>query len=92
MNAPIVLYYISNKYGLNRWQINDKKKILRIPNSRQDYNLRMFDLMTELFKWDWDLFLQNIFLSIDTSTLRRCRQVSQVWKDFIDFGFLAAKG
>jgi hypothetical protein len=44
----------------------------------------MLDIMTELFKWDQDLFLQNIFLSLDTSTLRRCRQVSQVWQGFID--------
>ena len=44
----------------------------------------MTDIMAELFKWDQDLFLQNIFLSLDTSTLRRCRQVSQVWQDFID--------
>ena len=44
----------------------------------------MLDIMAELFKWDQDLFLQNIFLSLDTSTLRSCRQVSQVWQDFID--------
>ena len=40
--------------------------------------------MKELFMWDQDLFLQNIFLYLDTSSLRRCRQVSKVWKDFID--------
>ena len=44
----------------------------------------MRDEMSELFKWDQDMFLQNLFISLDTSTLRRCREVSKLWRDFID--------
>ena len=40
--------------------------------------------MSELFKWDQDIFLQNIFISVDMSTLRRCSLVSKLWREFID--------
>ena len=40
----------------------------------------MSDLMSELFKWDQDVFLQNLFISLDTNTLRNCREVSILWR------------
>jgi len=40
--------------------------------------------MSELFKWDQDVFLQNLFISLDTNTLRNCREVSILWREFID--------
>ena len=44
----------------------------------------MSNLMSELFKWDQDVFLQNLFISLDTNTLRNCREVSILWREFID--------
>eukprot|EP00092_Neocalanus_flemingeri_P052645 GFUD01061613.1.p1 GENE.GFUD01061613.1~~GFUD01061613.1.p1 ORF type:complete len:379 (+),score=78.07 GFUD01061613.1:176-1312(+) len=44
----------------------------------------MRDIMSELFKWDQDIFLQNLFISLDTKTLRRCCEVSKLWREFIN--------
>jgi len=40
--------------------------------------------MNNLFVWGQDFFLQSVFLSLDTSSLKSCRNVCVDWKDFID--------
>ena len=44
----------------------------------------MNELMNNLFSWNLDFFLRSIFLSLDTHTLKSCRNVCEDWKDFID--------
>ena len=41
-------------------------------------------LMSSLFLHDQDWPLQNIFLSLDTASLRVCRDVCREWRTFID--------
>ena len=40
--------------------------------------------MSSLFLTDQDWFLQNAFLSLDTSSLRQCREVNTEWRSFIE--------
>ena len=42
------------------------------------------DLMSSLFLYDYDWPLQNIFLSLDTASLRVSRDVCRQWRIFID--------
>ena len=42
------------------------------------------DLMSSLFLQDHDWPLQNIFLSLDTASLRVSRDVCRQWRIFID--------
>ena len=44
----------------------------------------MSNLMNNLFVWDLELILRDIFWCLDVTSLRKCRQVNQTWKDFID--------
>ena len=44
----------------------------------------MNELMNNLFSWNLDFFLRSVFLSLDTHTLKSCRNVCEDWRDFID--------
>ena len=36
-------------------------------------------------RWDQDEALQQVFLCLDTASLKRCREVCPAWRDFIDW-------
>ena len=44
----------------------------------------MTDIISELIKWDQEIFLQNVFLFLDMNSLGKCREVAPHWRDFID--------
>jgi len=44
----------------------------------------MPDLISELIKWDQEIFLQDLFLSLELSTIAACCEVTDLWRDFIE--------
>ena len=52
----------------------------------------MVDLISELIKWDQEIFLRNLFHSLDLSSLRNCKKVSHTWRYFLSERVLGCAG
>ena len=52
----------------------------------------MADLISELIKWNQEIFLRTLFLSLDLSSLRNCKKVSHTWRYFLAERVLGCAG